>query len=58
MTYADNRELLLLAERSKANSVTIEVDPGEFRLPVSEAKDYFDGIAPGEHFQVISINFE
>ena len=58
MTYADNYELLLLAERSKANSVTIEVDPGEFRLPVSEAKDYFDVIAPGEYFQVISINFE
>ena len=58
MTYADNYELLLLAERTKADSVTIEVDPGEFRLPVSEAMDYFDGIAPGEYFQVISINFE
>ena len=58
MTYADNHELLLLAESSQANSVTIEVDPGEFRLPVSEAMDYFDEIAPGEYFQVISINFE
>ena len=53
MTYADNYELLLLAERTKADSVTIEVDPGEFRLPVSEAIDYFDEIAPGDCLVVL-----
>ena len=58
MTYADNYELLTLAERSKADSVTIELDPGELRLSVADAIGTFDRLAPGEYFQVISINFE
>lgn len=58
MTYADNHGLLLLAKNSRANSVTVMTDPGEFRLTVLEALDYFESIAPGEYFQVISINFE
>lgn len=58
MTYADNYELLTLAQRAKANSVTIGLDAGEFRVPVHEALEEFDAIAPGEYFQVISINFE
>lgn len=58
MTYADNYELLILAKNSRAHSVTLRLDDGEFRTPVSEALQEFFTISPGEYFQVISINFE
>lgn len=58
MTYADNYDLLTLAQRAKANSVTIELDPGELRLSVADALGTFNRLVPGEYFQVISINFE
>lgn len=58
MTYATSYELLTQAELAKADSVTIGLDAGEFRVPVSEALQEFHTIAPGEYFQVISINFE
>lgn len=57
MTYAENYELLMLAKNGRAESVTIELDPGELRLPVEEALGTFNRLSPGEYFQVISINF-
>ena len=57
MTYAENLELLTLAKNGRAESVTIELDPGELRLTVEEAIGTYNRLAPGEYFQVISINF-
>ena len=58
MTYADNYELLLLAERSHADSITLDVEDEEIRFPVSEVRQFWDDLAPGDPFQIISINFE
>lgn len=58
MTYAENYELLVLAERSHANSITLDVEDEEIRFPVSEVREFWDDLAPGEYFQIISINFE
>lgn len=58
MTYADNYELLTLAERAKANSITLNVEDEEIRFPVSEVRQFWDDLAPGDSFQIISINFE
>lgn len=57
MKSTDNLELLTLAKNGKAESVTIQLDPGEIRLPVEEAIGTYERLLPGEYFQVISINF-
>lgn len=58
MTYAENHELLTLADKGKANSISVEINEGTFRMSVPEALETFDRLYPGEYFQVISINFE
>lgn len=57
MTYQEQYELLMLAKNGRAESVTIELDPGELRMSVEDALGTFNRLAPGEYFQVISINF-
>lgn len=57
MTYTEKWELLKLAKYGRAESVTIELDPGEFRLPVEEAISTFEHLNPGEPFKIISINY-
>lgn len=58
MTYTENHELLKLAERNHANSITLDLDEGELRLSVPEARTIWNDLAPGDPFTVISINFE
>lgn len=45
------------AVKYEATSLTIELDEGILDMTPREAEDYFDDIAPGETFTLISINF-
>lgn len=57
MTITENHELLLLAKKGRAESVTVELNEGTYRMTSSEALTTFDRLYPGEPFQVISINY-
>jgi hypothetical protein len=46
------------ADKYGASSVTIETDGDEIVMPVSEALDAFDDLAPGEAFSVLNISFQ
>lgn len=45
------------AVKYEAVSLTIELDAGKLDMTPREAEDYFDDIALGETFTIISINF-
>lgn len=57
-TYAKTLELLTLAEQSRADSLTLNVEDEEVRFPVPEVRKFWDDLAPGDPLHIISINFE
>ena len=57
MSYAEALAWLDAAQMLQANSITVEIDEGTFTVPVEEAAEAWENLAPGEPFNILSINY-
>lgn len=55
MTYAEIYEMLQQARRDGVTEITIEIDPGIVTVPLDEAIEAFEELAPGESFEIVTI---
>lgn len=56
MTYAEIAELLTLAKISGATHVTLDLNEGVCTVPLAEALEGWEEIAPGDPFEIVSIH--
>lgn len=57
MNYAEALAWLDAAQMLQANSITVEIDEGTFDFTLEEAAEAWENLAPGEPFNILSINY-
>jgi hypothetical protein len=57
MNYAEALDWLDAAHTLQAKSITVEINEGTFTVPLEEAAEAWEELAPGEPFNIISINY-
>lgn len=53
-TYAETAAQLDAARAAGIAEITIEINEGVFTVPLAEAVESFDALAPGEYFEIVS----
>lgn len=53
-TYAETGALLERLAALPIERLTIEVEEGTFTVPLAEALEGWENLAPGEHYQIIA----
>lgn len=57
MTYAETFQKLKTAESTGAMYVTAEVDEGTVTVPLEDALQHWESLAPGESFRVHLVHY-